>query len=183
MWTASCPELTLVNPPERKLAKRTSVHYKNGQKIWISGSVVGLRWFKRLNQKIKGKSNLLKKKTKRICNGCTTETIDYSAWVTKGQLDSEWIYEIIVSPKIPTKNYRYFCPWSLLEGSAEIFMIFGWYFGRNDDLMNSFWIQLTFKFLSPCPTVLDFWSIKLKKLSLKLIFADYTGSKNPNEID
>ena len=28
----------------------------------------------------------------------------------KGQLNSEWIYEVIVSPKIPTKNYRDFCP-------------------------------------------------------------------------
>ena len=23
---------------------------------------------------------------------------------TKGQLNSEWIYEVIISPKIPTKN-------------------------------------------------------------------------------
>ena len=30
--------------------------------------------------------------------------------VTKGQLDSEWIYEVIVSPKMPTKNYQDFCP-------------------------------------------------------------------------
>jgi hypothetical protein len=28
----------------------------------------------------------------------------------KGQLNSEWIYVVIVSPKIPTKNYRDFCP-------------------------------------------------------------------------
>ena len=54
--------------------------------------------------------------------------------------NSEWIYEVIVSPKIPTKNYRDFCPGSLLEGSSEISVIFGWYFGRNDDLINSFWI-------------------------------------------
>ena len=27
---------------------------------------------------------------------------------------------------------------SLLEGRAEISVIFGWYFGRNDDLINSF---------------------------------------------
>ena len=26
----------------------------------------------------------------------------------KGLLNSEWIYEVIVSPKIPTKNYRDF---------------------------------------------------------------------------
>ena len=56
----------------------------------------------------------------------------------KGQLNSEYIYEVIVSPKIPTKNYRNFCPGSLLEGRAEISVIFGWYFGRNNDLINSF---------------------------------------------
>ena len=59
---------------------------------------------------------------------------------TKGQLNSEWIYEVIISPKIPTKNYRDFCPGILLEGRAEISVIFGWDFGKNDDLINSFWI-------------------------------------------
>ena len=49
----------------------------------------------------------------------------------KGQLNSEWIYEVIVSSKIPAKNYRDFCPRSLLEGRAKIFVIFGWDFGRN----------------------------------------------------
>ena len=38
----------------------------------------------------------------------------------KGQLNSDWIYEVIVSPKMPTKNYEDFCPESLLEGRAEI---------------------------------------------------------------
>ena len=33
---------------------------------------------------------------------------------TKGQLSSEWIYEVIVCPKITTKNYRDFCTASLL---------------------------------------------------------------------
>ena len=28
----------------------------------------------------------------------------------KGQLNSEWIYEIIISSEIPTKNYHDFCP-------------------------------------------------------------------------
>ena len=60
--------------------------------------------------------------------------------LTKGQLNPIWIYEVIISPKIPTKNYRDFCPGSLLEGRAEICVIFGWDFGRNDDLINSFWI-------------------------------------------
>ena len=64
--------------------------------------------------------------------------------LTKGQLNSEWIDEVIVSPKMPTKNYQVFCPGSLLEGRAEILVIFDWHFGRNDDLINSFWIYLTF---------------------------------------
>ena len=29
--------------------------------------------------------------------------------VTKGRLNSEWSYEIIVSPKMQTKNYKDFC--------------------------------------------------------------------------
>ena len=35
------------------------------------------------------------------------------SWVSswpKGQLKSEWIYEVIVSPKMQTKNYKDFCP-------------------------------------------------------------------------
>ena len=28
----------------------------------------------------------------------------------KGQLNSEWIYEVNVSPKMPTKNLKDFCP-------------------------------------------------------------------------
>ena len=43
---------------------------------------------------------------------------------TKGQLSSEWIYEVIVSPKMPTQNLKDFCPGSLLEGRAEILGIF-----------------------------------------------------------
>ena len=38
-----------------------------------------------------------------------------------------------------------FCPGSLLEGKAEISVTFGWDFGRNNGLMNSFWIKLTFR--------------------------------------
>ena len=58
-------------------------------------------------------------------------------------INSEWIYEVIVSPKMPTKNFKDFCPGSLLEVSAEILEIFGWHSGRNDDLINSFWITLS----------------------------------------
>ena len=67
-----------------------------------------------------------------------------SIYLLKGQLNSEWSYEVIVSPKMPTKNLKDFCTRSLLEGRAEILQIFGWHFGRNDDLINSFWIYRTF---------------------------------------
>ena len=50
--------------------------------------------------------------------------------IAKGQLNSEWKYEVIVSPKFPTKNYKDFCPGSLLEGRAEISLIFGWDLGE-----------------------------------------------------
>ena len=33
---------------------------------------------------------------------------------SKGQLNSEWMYEVIVSPKMPTKNFKDFLPESLL---------------------------------------------------------------------
>ena len=82
----------------------------------------------------------------------------------RGQLNSEWIHEVIVSTKMPTKIFPDFCPtkqariialfggdflvsvgsffgydpW--LVGRAEILVILGLHFGRNDDLINSFWI-------------------------------------------
>ena len=34
----------------------------------------------------------------------------FLGYLYKGQLNSEWIYEVSVFSKIPTKNYRDFCP-------------------------------------------------------------------------
>ena len=82
--------------------------------------------------------------------------------IDKGQLNSEWIYEVIVFPnanqklqgflpyqtnkdrsqknclQLP-KNHQKKCYDSCLYGRAEILVIFGLHFGRNDDLINSFW--------------------------------------------
>ena len=66
-------------------------------------------------------------------------------YLGKGQLNSEWIFEVIVSPKMPTKHFPDFCPGSLLEGRAEILKIFGSHFRRNENFINSFWICLTFR--------------------------------------
>ena len=63
--------------------------------------------------------------------------------LSKGQLNSEWIYEVIVSSKILTKNFN---PGSSLEGRAKISVIFVWDFRRNNDIINSFWIQLAFSY-------------------------------------
>ena len=71
--------------------------------------------------------------------GTTYETI---LGTTKGQLNSEWIYEVIISPKMPTKNLKDFCLRSLLEDRVEILQIFGWNFGRNDDLTNLYYVVI-----------------------------------------
>ena len=76
-----------------------------------------------------------------------------------GQLKSEWIYEVIVCSKMPTKFFPDFCPTKqtrivakknlpytqqkkcydpCLFGRAEVWKNFGWLFGRNDGLINSF---------------------------------------------
>ena len=39
----------------------------------------------------------------------------------KGQLNSEWIYEVIVYPKMQTKNYKDFCPTKQTRIVAPIF--------------------------------------------------------------
>ena len=56
----------------------------------------------------------------------------------KGQLNSEWIYEVIVSPKMATKNFPDSCHGSSLESRTEIWKNFGCHFGRSNDLINSF---------------------------------------------
>ena len=50
------------------------------------------------------------------CCGMSVKLLLYR--LHKCQLNSEWIYEVIVSPKMPTKNYQDFCPGSLFEGRA-----------------------------------------------------------------
>ena len=42
-----------------------------------------------------------------------------SADFFKGQLNSEWIYEVIISPKMPTKNYQDFCPSNKFPGQKS----------------------------------------------------------------
>ena len=83
-------------------------------------------------------------------------------------------------PKIPTRNYRHFCSRSLLEGRAGIFVIFAWYY---DDLINSFWIQLTFSdfknFENSRPSASNFkrfqeyfvLTVVQKKIAKKCIFS------------
>ena len=55
----------------------------------------------------------------------------------KGQLNSEWIYEVIVSPKMPTKNYKDFCPTQQTRIVALFLVFFG-------DCRQFFWLQSLF---------------------------------------
>ena len=70
-------------------------------------------------------------------------TDDLNLTILKGQVNSEWIYEVIVSLKIPTKKQR-FLPYPLINFQGRISVIFGWDFGRSDDLIN-FALNLTDK--------------------------------------
>ena len=44
----------------------------------------------------------------------------------KGQLNSEWIYEVIVLPTMPTKNCKDFCPTKQARIVALFWVIFWW---------------------------------------------------------
>ena len=60
-------------------------------------------------------------------NGRPTEQIlSVAPAYHKGQLNSEWIYEVIVSPKMPTKNYKDFCPTKQTRIVALFLVIFWW---------------------------------------------------------
>ena len=57
-------------------------------------------------------------------------------WASKFQLNSKsWGHNFSQNAKQKLSVFR---PWKL-EGRAKILVIFGWHFGRNDDLINSFW--------------------------------------------
>ena len=59
--------------------------------------------------------------------------LEYQYWTNLsiiGQLNSEWIYEVIVSPNIPTKHYRDFCSVILVGILGEMMTLYiatlGW---------------------------------------------------------
>ena len=92
---------------------------------------------------------------------------------TKGQKISEWIYEVIVSPKIWTKNCKNFCPVVLhtAQYRAEILTIFGSYFGGNNDFIYSFWNLLTFR----SSVLLTWFKVFLFPRSVPLMLSNLTN--------
>ena len=85
----------------------------------------------------------------------------------KGQLKSEWIYGVIISSEIPTKNYRDFCPGSLLDGRTEIsaFLV-----GISQTNSNSFVYHFQFE-----SHELDFISCSFLPIWATLAFFDHFG--------
>ena len=85
--------------------------------------------------------------------------------VSKSQLNSEWIYEVNVSSKMPTKNNQDFCPGSLLEGRAEILKVLVGIWGGtmtsqiysefNRPLANKRNLSQNLSFFSYCLLVID----------------------------
>ena len=54
--------------------------------------------------------------------------------LAKGQLNSEWIYEVIVSPKMQTKNDKDFCPTKptrIVATPGEFLVSLGSFFGYD----------------------------------------------------
>jgi hypothetical protein len=74
------------------------------------------------------KKNYRKKNTQNVC--------------VKGQIKSEWIYEIINFPK--PKNLKDFCPMYYKNSQGRNPSNFLVHFLEIDDFMNSFGLNLTF---------------------------------------
>ena len=54
------------------------------------------------------RANSFRKPVGTMGSESTESHMEVSAYLTKGQINSEWIYDVIVSPKLPTKNYQDF---------------------------------------------------------------------------
>ena len=63
---------------------------------------------------------------------------------TKGQIKSEWIYEIINFQKMTRKIWRISALRVFTVHRAEILQIFRVIFWKIDDFINPFWLNLIF---------------------------------------
>ena len=89
------------------------------------------------------KSNVLPSEASAVVNhrihpADTIETViaqDVSELTTKGQLISICPFGVIVTTNLPMKKFDKFCP---RIGRAEFVKFFRWYFGRNDDIKETF---------------------------------------------
>ena len=89
--------------PTSKKSQVVNIQNRFWTKIsWINGIWIWL-------QNNKTTRVIVKSILMRAPNTLTSILIIFQA-LTKGQLISEWIYEVIVSPKIRTKNCQDFCP-------------------------------------------------------------------------
>ena len=71
-------------------------------------------------------TQLQKKNTFWIWIMILIKYLSTSSEVVKGQLNPEWIYEVIVSPKMQTKNYKDFCHTKQTRIVALFLVIFWW---------------------------------------------------------
>ena len=62
----------------------------------------------------------------------------------KGQIKSEWIYEIISFPKNDPKNLKDMCPMYCKNSQGRNPSNFSGHFLEIDDFINSYWLNLTF---------------------------------------
>ena len=94
------------------------------QRQWSHFHSTAVQWSQKLCSSCKRTASL------KNAVSCPTRKVSI-----KGLLNLEWIYEFIVSTKMQTKTFKDF-----YTSRAEILQSFGWLFGRNVDLICSFWI-------------------------------------------
>ena len=69
----------------------------------------------------------------------------FKTLISKGQIKSEWIYEIINFQKMTRKIWRISALRVFIVHRAEILQIFWVIFWKIDDFINPFWLNLTFR--------------------------------------
>ena len=120
-------------PPENKQNNReiggsNSSNFKDTKELRLRPGIKQTNKLKPRKKLVKCTSNcLLTYTTKQKVKGTKQESKSKSLDSPKGQLNSEWIYEVIISPKMKIKNYKDFCP-TIQTSIVALFLVISWWF-------------------------------------------------------
>ena len=104
----------------------------------------------------------------------------------KGQIKSEWIYEIINFQKLTRKIWRISVLCTIKTLRAKILQIFRVIFWKIDDFINSFWLNLTFTLSTYSRSLVQIWIkfiiFKGQEISVDFILVINSSKKSPQKI-